>query len=167
MPKLVMPMAVVFGDENGAPIYVTLGNPLPVVDPNSASAASSLSNIEGLMGTAADFIPPERLDPLLDLEIVPFNFSTAGPQTVKTGGGGQTIRVHGLIFTNAGDTNITFEDVILTGTTPGDLTMLLRGAGGGLPRQGRPWFTLPADASLIITNSAAVQVTGWAYIKKA
>ncbi|MDQ4421479.1 hypothetical protein OOT33_13710 [Sphingobium sp. DEHP117] len=167
MPKFMLPRAVAFGSESGDATYVDGAHPLPVQDPNSAAMASSLSNMEGLMGVPLDSMPHEKLDDLLDLEIVPFNFSTATSHTIKLGGGGQTIRVHGLIFTNAADTNITFEDVILTGATTGDLTMLLRGAGGGLPRQGRPWFTLPADANLVITNSAAVQVTGWAYIKKA
>lgn len=87
------------------------------------------------------------------------SFSSSGDNTVVSGTGGQTIRVHRIMFVVAGTVNVTLKDGASTSLS-GAIPMTAYG-GLILDLSDTPWFVTAAGNAFIINLSAAVQVSGF------
>lgn len=167
MPKLVMPMALVFGDENADPTYVEPNNPMPVSDANSEETLAALGNIETLLAAPATGMPHIDPDKTLDLSRAVVSFNGTSDQDVVALASGQTIRLYRLFLSFAGAT--TFS--IYSGGSGGALLLALDIPAAGildLEFDPRPWAITASGAKLTFKTSSAVAVKGFAdYLQSA
>lgn len=90
-------------------------------------------------------------------QIAVISFSTAADQTVVAGVAGKTIRILKLAFVSAGTTNITLKhgSTAWTGAMP-----FVANMGFVEDAEQDPFITAAGEA-FVITNSQAVQVSGY------
>jgi hypothetical protein len=99
---------------------------------------------------------PPTTTPLTNAAI---SFSSSGDNTVVSGTGGQTIRVHRMVFVVTSAVNVTVKDGASTSLT-GAMPMTAYG-GVALDLSDTPWFVTASGNALVINLSAAVQVSGF------
>ncbi len=174
MPKNVLPRAMVWGGVADDPVYVDAANPVPVGGPALDLIDADLDTLNAQMASLVSAatapvtdMPHDALDALLDLEIVPFDVSASGSNTIMAAVSAKTIRVHGLVLTAASACVLTAMGVVTKTGATGNLPLLVNGPGAILDISGRPWFTLPTNTAFILSNSAAVRIAGWAYVVQA
>ncbi|TKJ24798.1 MAG: hypothetical protein CEE41_05155 [Hadesarchaea archaeon B3_Hades] len=88
------------------------------------------------------------------------DFATSGDHTIVSGVAGQKIKITSLVFTVAGETNITLMDGAVAFTGPMDF------GGENEPRgmvdtQGFLPYELSEEQPFVINSSAAVQISGY------